>query len=190
VTAVLTADPPSVEQGQMVTLHWSTQNAMDLDLEPEVGTVQGEGSRQVTLQQSTAFTLTAKNASETTQSTAFVSVTSPVVHNDIPVPDTTTQTTKTESEVTQPTRGFQIPRTTHREEVQRVEVDTRAVKSSITLGDFHVNRGEYAEAIDSYQKGLQIDPSNSVLREKIRNAISACQKENSILNESNNCGSR
>ncbi|HXW14146.1 MAG TPA: protein kinase [Terriglobia bacterium] len=68
--------------------------------------------------------------------------------------------------------------------------DPRQIKSSITLGDFHLARGEYDDAIASYQRGLQLDPSNAVLLQKLDSAIKACKKENSILNEGLNCGAR
>jgi tetratricopeptide (TPR) repeat protein len=105
------------------------------------------------------------------------------------VQDNTTQTTKPEVEttVTHEHLGFKIPR---HEEPPKPKVDIRAVQSSITLGNFHFDRGEYDEAIASYQKGLELDPSNSALRQKLRTAISACRTENATLNETNKCGSR
>ena len=68
--------------------------------------------------------------------------------------------------------------------------DPKKVKSSITLGDFHLGRGEYDDAIANYQKGLEMDPSNGVLQQKLDGAIKACKKENAILNEGRSCGSR
>src|SRR5579872_6416417 len=48
VTAVLTADPGTVEQGGSVMLHWNAQNATDIDIEPSPGKVQqSEGVTQV-----------------------------------------------------------------------------------------------------------------------------------------------
>ncbi|MDR3677637.1 MAG: serine/threonine-protein kinase, partial [Acidobacteriota bacterium] len=43
LSATLSADPTTVQKGQSVTLHWSSQNATELDLEPGVGKVQTEG---------------------------------------------------------------------------------------------------------------------------------------------------
>ena len=77
MTATLTADPPTVEKGQSVTLRWSSQNATDLDLEPGVGKVQPEGSTSVTPQDSTTYTLTATGPGGTQTSAAHVSVTNP-----------------------------------------------------------------------------------------------------------------
>jgi hypothetical protein len=59
----------------------------------------------------------------------------------------------------------------------------------MTMGDFHVTRGEYDDAIASYQKGLKLDPSNSLLLQKLEAGIKACKKENAILNEGMKCGS-
>ena len=58
------------------------------------------------------------------------------------------------------------------------------------MGDFHLGRGEYDDAISSYQEGLNLDPSNGALRQKLGGAIKACKKENAILNEGLSCGSR
>ena len=67
--------------------------------------------------------------------------------------------------------------------------DPKQVKSSITLGDFHLGRGEYDDAIASYQRGLQLDPSNLVIKNKLEGAINTCKTESKILNESFKCGS-
>ena len=66
-------------------------------------------------------------------------------------------------------------------------VDTREVQAKITMGDFHLMRGEYDDAIASYEAGLQLDPSNPILHQKLHSAIRACQKANSILNEGMDC---
>jgi tetratricopeptide (TPR) repeat protein len=66
-------------------------------------------------------------------------------------------------------------------------VSAREVKAKINMGDFHLGRGEYDEAITSYDEGLQLDPSNTTLRQKLNAAVKACQKQNSILNEGMNC---
>lgn len=66
---------------------------------------------------------------------------------------------------------------------------TRQINATITLGDFHLGRGEYDDAIASYQKGLQLDPSNAVLKNKLDAAINTCKTESKILSESFKCGS-
>lgn len=59
----------------------------------------------------------------------------------------------------------------------------------IVLGDFQLSRGEYEEAIASYQRGLSVDPGNTTLQVKLHAAMRACQKDNAILNAGLNCGS-
>jgi hypothetical protein len=56
------------------------------------------------------------------------------------------------------------------------------------MGDFHLGRGEYDDAISQYQDGLRLDPSCPELQQRLEGAIKACKKENAILNESFNCG--
>jgi peptidoglycan-associated lipoprotein len=56
----LTASPDFITQGQQSTLHWTSQNATTLDLEPTVGSVQPpSGSTSVTPSESTTYTITA-----------------------------------------------------------------------------------------------------------------------------------
>ena len=81
-------------------------------------------------------------------------------------------------------RGFEIPRT---EVPEPPPVDQRAVKGKITLGDFDLGRGEYHDAIIQYQEGLKLDPSNSVLHQKLDGAIKACNAEKQILKPELNC---
>src|ERR1019366_9064246 len=66
-------------------------------------------------------------------------------------------------------------------------VDQRAVKGKITLGDFDLGRGDYSDAITQYQEGLRLDPSNSVLHQKLAGAIKACNKEKELVNPGLNC---
>lgn len=195
VTATLTADPPSVEKGRSVTLRWSAQHATDLDLEPGIGKVQSEGSVSVTPQESTRYTLTATGPTGTQNSTAYVSVSSAAVTPPIVPPDINPPEHNPPQQVFPDyTQKERKTKPTHREEPPPVQPqpgpDPKAVKSTITLGDFHLGRGEYDDAITSYQRGLQLDPSNSVLRQKLDGAINACKKENAILNEGLSCGSR
>jgi len=151
VKASLTLEPTRVEKGQSVKLLWDSQNATDLDLEPGVGKVPAEGSRSVTPQDSTTYTLTATGPAGTKRPTARVIVTNP------PPPPP--------------------------------PIDQKAVRAAITMGDFLLGRGEYDDAIASYQKGLKLDPSNSLLLQKLEAGIKACKKENAILNEGLKCGS-
>ena len=191
LTATLTADPTTVQKGNSVTLHWSAQNAEDLDLEPGVGKVQAIGSVSVTPQESTTYTLTATGPTGTENSAAYVRVSNPVTpsinppHNNPPRPNS--------PDLGQKERGK--TGTTRREEPPVVVPQPvrgpapKEVRAAVTLGDFHRGRGEYNDAITYYQKGLQLEPSNAELRQKLDEATKACKKENAILGESFNCGS-
>jgi peptidoglycan-associated lipoprotein len=75
-TALLTANPNSIQQGQSTTLTWQTSNATDVSIDG-VGAVQASGSQSVTPSDSTTYTLTAKGAGGTQQATARVTVTQP-----------------------------------------------------------------------------------------------------------------
>ncbi len=44
------------------------------------------------------------------------------------------------------------------------------IKAANALGDFLLSRGEYDKAIDAYKDGLNVDPTNSELKRKIRRA--------------------
>jgi serine/threonine-protein kinase len=196
LSATLAADPTTIEKGQSVTLRWSSQGATDLDLEPGVGKVQSEGSTSVTPEESTTYTLTATGSSGSENSTAHVSVTQPVAPPvNPPQYNNPPQQNVNPPQENNPEREHPKVKPTHKPEVvipppPPPGPDPKQVKSSITLGDFHLGRGEYDDAIASYQKGLQLDPSNSVLQQKLDGAIKACRKENAILNEGLNCGSK
>jgi peptidoglycan-associated lipoprotein len=73
----LTAEPSTINQGQSVTLSWSSQNATDLDLEPGVGKFQASGSTTVSPQDSTTYTITANGPGGNTSQSARVTVTPP-----------------------------------------------------------------------------------------------------------------
>jgi len=75
-TASLTANPNSIQNGQSTTLTWQTTNATDVTLEG-MGTVEPNGSRQVTPTVSTTYRLTARGAGGTQEATARVTVAAP-----------------------------------------------------------------------------------------------------------------
>lgn len=72
----LTAEPATIEKGQSVTLSWTSSNATELDIQPQVGTVQATGSSNVTPEESTTYVLTAKGPGGTETASARVTVTS------------------------------------------------------------------------------------------------------------------
>jgi serine/threonine-protein kinase len=109
----------------------------------------------------------------------------PVVSNPTPPPSP--------EPTVEPTRPNPKPKVPRKTDVPAPEpappaVEPRAIKAKITMGDFHLGRGEYDEAISSYQEGLSLDPSNAPLRKKLDGAIKTCKKESAVLNENLSCG--
>jgi hypothetical protein len=47
-------------------------------------------------------------------------------------------------------------------------VDPRKIKGQITLCRWHYEQGDYETAISECQKGLQLDPSDTELKELLR----------------------
>ncbi len=81
-TLTLSAQPGSISPGDSATLSWTSKDATDLSLSPNVGKVQAEGSTSVTLQNSTTFTLTATGPGGSQTAIARVTV--------VPAPTPTT----------------------------------------------------------------------------------------------------
>ncbi|MGE0405150.1 MAG: peptidoglycan-associated lipoprotein Pal [Candidatus Korobacteraceae bacterium] len=75
-TATINANPDSIPAGQSTTLAWQTQNATDVSIEG-LGSVQANGTRQVTPTQSTTYRLVAKGAGGSEEATTRVTVTQP-----------------------------------------------------------------------------------------------------------------
>ena len=76
-SVTLAADPTSIQRGQSSTLRWSSQNATDLTIEPAVGAVGPSGTRPVSPNESTTYTITAKGQGGTANASARVTVTAP-----------------------------------------------------------------------------------------------------------------
>src|SRR6267142_2996908 len=76
-TVTLSADPTSVNKGDSSTLSWTSTNATQLTIAPEVGTVNAEGSTKVTPLDSTTYTITASGPGGSATSTARVTVSTP-----------------------------------------------------------------------------------------------------------------
>jgi len=72
-TASLSANPDAIEAGQSTQLTWQTQNATDISITP-MGTVEPNGSRSVSPNESTTYRLTAKGPGGTQEATARVTV--------------------------------------------------------------------------------------------------------------------
>ena len=75
---VLVSSQSKIQQGQQVTLTWSTDNATDVQIDG-VGAVQPSGSMVLTPAQTTTYNLTAKGPGGTTTKSAMVEVAPAVV---------------------------------------------------------------------------------------------------------------
>jgi len=70
----LQANPSTINKGDATTLSWSSTNATQLTISPEVGAVAPEGSTKVTPSESTTYTVTASGPGGTADSTVRVTV--------------------------------------------------------------------------------------------------------------------
>src|SRR5262245_5369269 len=57
-----TAAPANIQRGQNATLTWSVANSTDITIDNGIGAVQANGNRQVSPNNSTTYTLTARGA--------------------------------------------------------------------------------------------------------------------------------
>jgi peptidoglycan-associated lipoprotein len=76
-TASLSADRNSINRGESVKLSWTTTDATNVSIAPEVGAVTPQGSTTVTPTESTTYTLTASSAGGNTDATVRISVNGP-----------------------------------------------------------------------------------------------------------------
>jgi len=60
-------------------------------------------------------------------------------------------------------------------------VDPKKIKAAITLGDSYLKDGKYDDAIKACQEGLNLDPSNPDLLDRMQRAKKAQAAEESIL---------
>jgi peptidoglycan-associated lipoprotein len=73
-TASITADKTSVNPGDSVRLSWTTTDALNVSIDPEVGAVTAQGSTSVTPGASTTYTITASGAGGNANATVRISV--------------------------------------------------------------------------------------------------------------------
>jgi peptidoglycan-associated lipoprotein len=73
-TATISADRNSINKGESAKLTWSTTDATNVSIAPEVGAVTPQGSTTVTPSDSTTYTLTATGAGGSADSSVRVSV--------------------------------------------------------------------------------------------------------------------
>ena len=83
---------------------------------------------------------------------------------------------------TRPPAGFGVPSSgANTQGPAAPPVDPKKIKGAITLGDFYLKNGNYADAIKAYQDGLILDPSNPDLLDKLQRARKAGAVEQKVL---------
>lgn len=76
-TASLSADRTSIQKGESVRLTWTTTDAQNISIAPEVGAVTAQGSTTVTPADSASYTLTATGPGGSADASVRISVTPP-----------------------------------------------------------------------------------------------------------------
>jgi peptidoglycan-associated lipoprotein len=76
-TVSFSADPSSINKGQSAKLTWSSTDANNVSISPEVGAVTPQGSTTVTPSDSTTYTITASGPGGSAEATAHVTVNAP-----------------------------------------------------------------------------------------------------------------
>ncbi|MGB9434094.1 MAG: peptidoglycan-associated lipoprotein Pal [Candidatus Acidiferrum sp.] len=76
-TATISADRNSINRGESVKLTWSTTDATNVSIAPEVGAVTPQGSTSVSPIESTTYSITASGAGGTADASVRISVNAP-----------------------------------------------------------------------------------------------------------------
>ena len=76
-TSKLSIIPDLVTKGQSAKMSWTSQNATDCDIKPDVGPVQPQGSMMITPSDNKAYNLVCRGAGGTADSSANISVVVP-----------------------------------------------------------------------------------------------------------------
>jgi len=76
-TVTFSADPSTINKGQSAKLNWTTTDAANVSISPEVGAVTPQGSTTVTPADSTTYTITATGPGGSANATASVTVNAP-----------------------------------------------------------------------------------------------------------------
>ena len=76
-TVSLQANPTSINKGDSTTLTWTSTDATQLTISPDVGAVTAQGSTKVTPSDSTTYTITASGPGGSADSSARVTVSTP-----------------------------------------------------------------------------------------------------------------
>jgi peptidoglycan-associated lipoprotein len=80
-TVTLDANPTSINKGDTVTLSWSSTNATQLTVTPDVGQVTAQGSTKVNPTDSVTYTITATGPGGSANATARVTVAAAIADN-------------------------------------------------------------------------------------------------------------
>jgi peptidoglycan-associated lipoprotein len=86
-TVSLSASPATVEQGDPSTLNWTSTDATQLTIAPDVGTVTAQGSTKVTPNSSTTYTITASGPGGSATASARVTVATAAAPQENPSQD-------------------------------------------------------------------------------------------------------
>src|SRR5258705_10863704 len=73
-TITLRAAPASIDRGQATSLQWEARNASAVRIEPEVGSVQNQGSRSISPASSVTYTATATGPGGSASDSARITV--------------------------------------------------------------------------------------------------------------------
>ena len=76
-TATISADRHSIQKGESVRLTWTTTDATNVSIAPEVGAVTAQGSTTVTPADTTSYTITATGAGGSASASTSVTVNVP-----------------------------------------------------------------------------------------------------------------
>jgi peptidoglycan-associated lipoprotein len=76
-TVSLQANPTSISKGDSTTLSWTSTDATQLTIAPDVGAVTAQGSTKVTPSDSTTYTITASGPGGSADSSARITVSAP-----------------------------------------------------------------------------------------------------------------
>src|SRR5580704_13301710 len=76
-TVSLQANPTSISKGDSTTLSWTSTDATQLTISPDVGAVTAQGSTKATPQDSTTYTITASGPGGSADSSVRVTVSAP-----------------------------------------------------------------------------------------------------------------
>jgi len=109
-------------------------------------------------------------------------VTPPIKEEPPPAVITKTEPKKTQKFVEPPPKVVTVTPKPEPPPPVKPAVDTRRVNAAIKMGEFYFDRGEYEKAIEEFEQGLALDPTNQELRSRVARARRAKSAED-LLNQ-------